>query len=58
MPELYPEDQKRVQQYLSDPVHQVDRKPFNPWLILSGIFVLLVVFSGISAWIAIDHGVL
>lgn len=31
---LYPEDQKRVDEYLSSPVHQVERKPFRVWLLL------------------------
>jgi len=35
-PELSEEDKQRVEQYLSQPMHQVERKPFNPWA-----FVLL-----------------
>ncbi len=31
---LTPEDQRRVDQYLQAPQHQVERKPFRPWLLL------------------------
>jgi hypothetical protein len=31
---LSPEDQQRVEQYLSAPQHQVQRKPFRPWFLL------------------------
>ncbi|SDU24787.1 DUF3094 family protein [Halopseudomonas salegens] len=43
---LYPEDQKRVEEYLSSPTHQVERKPFNVWLLLGGI-TLMVIFMGL-----------
>ena len=39
------EDLKRVEEYLSSPVHQVERKPFRPWLLL---FWLWVVVSGLG----------
>jgi len=32
---LTPEDQRRVDQYLQAPQHQVERKPFRPWLLLA-----------------------
>ncbi|WP_194789079.1 DUF3094 family protein [Pseudomonas sp. UFMG81] len=31
---LNPEDQRRVDEYLSAPQHQVERKPFRPLLLL------------------------
>ncbi|MFK0090507.1 DUF3094 family protein [Pseudomonas sp. NPDC090755] len=31
---LNPEDQRRVDDYLQAPQHQVERKPFRPWLLL------------------------
>ncbi|MGK9067135.1 DUF3094 family protein [Stutzerimonas chloritidismutans] len=40
---LSPEDQKRVEHYLSAPQHQVERKPFRPWLLL--LLVLFVVIG-------------
>ncbi len=30
---LTPEDQRRVDQYLQPPQHQVERKPVRPWLL-------------------------
>lgn len=32
---LNPEDQRRVDEYLRAPQHQVERKPFRPWLLLA-----------------------
>ncbi len=40
---LKPEDQKRVEEYLQAPQHQVERRPFRPWLLL--IVVVAVVVS-------------
>ncbi|HEK1008600.1 MULTISPECIES: DUF3094 domain-containing protein [unclassified Pseudomonas] len=37
---LNPEDQRRVDEYLQAPQHQVERKPFRPWLLL--VLVLAV----------------
>ncbi|WP_150304582.1 DUF3094 family protein [Pseudomonas saliphila] len=34
---LFPEDQKRVDEYLASPIHQVKRKPFKVWLLLAVI---------------------
>jgi len=31
---LSPDDQQRVEQYLSAPQHQVERQPFRPWRLL------------------------
>jgi len=31
---LNPEDQRRVDEYLQAPQHQVERRPFRPWLLL------------------------
>lgn len=39
-PQLSEEDMKRVESYLSSPIHQVERKPFKPMY-----FVLLTVGS-------------
>lgn len=40
---LNPEDQRRVEHYLSAPQHQVERQPFRPWLLL--VVVLAVVIG-------------
>ncbi|UYT22662.1 DUF3094 domain-containing protein [Pseudomonas paraeruginosa] len=37
---LSPEDQRKVEQYLASPLHQVERAPFRPWFLM---FVLLAV---------------
>ncbi|WP_313085520.1 DUF3094 family protein [Pseudomonas sp.] len=39
---LNPEDQKRVDQYLSAPQHQVERRPFRPLLLLVAVIVVVV----------------
>jgi hypothetical protein len=39
---LSPEDQQRVDQYLSAPQHQVERQPFRVWLLLSVIIVAVI----------------
>ncbi|MGH8438433.1 MAG: DUF3094 family protein [Pseudomonas sp.] len=43
---LNPEDQRRVDHYLQAPQHQVERKPFRPWLLL-GMVVLVTVGLGL-----------
>ncbi|MFK3799894.1 MULTISPECIES: DUF3094 family protein [unclassified Pseudomonas] len=40
---LNPDDQKRVEEYLRAPQHQVERRPFRPWLLL--VLVLGVVIG-------------
>lgn len=40
---LSPDDQQRVEQYLSAPQHQVERQPFRPWRLL--LIVLAVVIG-------------
>ena len=39
---LNPEDQQRVEQYLSAPQHQVERKPFRPWRLLLVVVALTI----------------
>lgn len=39
---LSPEDQKRVEQYLSAPQHQVERQPFRPWRLLLIVIALTI----------------
>lgn len=38
---LSPEDQARVDQFISQGVNSVERKPFRVWLLLGAIFVVL-----------------
>lgn len=44
--QLSPEDQAKVDQYLSAPQHQIERQPFRPWRLL-GILLLVVVALGL-----------
>jgi hypothetical protein len=39
---LSPEDQQRVEQYLSAPQHQVERQPFRPWRLLLIVIALTI----------------
>ncbi|MHC2147213.1 DUF3094 family protein [Pseudomonas sp. 210_17 TE3656] len=39
---LNPEDQRRVDQYLQAPQHQVERRPFRPWLLLAMVVLVTV----------------
>jgi len=57
MPELYPEDQKKVDAYLSSNIHSVERKRFKPLRLLAVIFVVLGLLTLVSYLIAINHGV-
>ncbi len=41
-PQLNDDDMKRVEQYLNSPIHQVERKPFNPW------YFLLLTFGSVT----------
>ena len=43
---LKPEDQKHVEEYLQLSQHQVERKPFRPWLLL-GVVLIVVIGLGL-----------
>ncbi|MCE5362235.1 DUF3094 family protein [Pseudomonas anguilliseptica] len=43
---LNPDDQKRVEHYLSAPQHQVERQPFKVWRLLL-IIVIVVIALGV-----------
>ena len=43
---LSPDDQKRVEQYLSAPQHQVERQPFKVWRLLL-IIVMVTIGLGV-----------
>jgi len=45
---LSEEDLARVNEYLSSPVHQVERKPFRPLLLLFWLWVVVAALGGIS----------
>jgi hypothetical protein len=49
---LYPEDQAKVDEFVSKGVNSVERKPFKPFrllLILMGVVIFLSVFSQLLA---------
>jgi hypothetical protein len=56
MPELYPEDQARVDEVLSRGIYKVDRKPFRPWLLLTILIgvLCLVSIAGYFVGLAFD----
>ena len=56
-PPLTEEDQLRLSRYLSAPNHQLERKPFRPWLLLIIIVGGLTLLSGLSYLIAWSHNV-
>lgn len=43
---LNPDDQQHVEEYLQLSQHQVERKPFRPWLLL-GVVLVVVIGLGI-----------
>ncbi|MBT5923934.1 MAG: DUF3094 domain-containing protein [Cellvibrionales bacterium] len=49
---LSPEDLARVQQYLSSPIHSVERKPFKPWMMMMALIAVVVVLGLLSQMIA------
>lgn len=57
MPELYPEDQKKVDEFLRSNVNDVERKPFRPLRLLAIIFGILGLLTFVSYLVALSHGV-
>lgn len=57
MPKLSPEDQEKVDRYLSTSIHQVDRKPFRPWLLMTVIMLIMGLLTLIAWVIAKFQGV-
>lgn len=49
---LYPEDQKRVDEYLNSPLHQVKRKPFKVWWLLAVLVVAVLGLGVFSRYLA------
>ncbi|SMF53030.1 Protein of unknown function [Alteromonadaceae bacterium Bs31] len=58
MPELFPEDQKKVDEFLSTKVNAVERRSFKPLRLLLVIFIALGVITLISYLVAINHGLI
>jgi hypothetical protein len=57
VPELYPNDQQKVDDYLVSNVNSTERKPFRPLLLLAVIAFVLLVISAVGFWVALNHGV-
>lgn len=55
---LSPEDQERVDRFLSSGVNQTERKPFRVWRLLGFIWIVLGLMSAVSYWLALEHGVI
>lgn len=54
---LSQEDLQRVEKYLSSPIHQVERKPFKPWLMMLMLVGTTLFLSGLSvliSWFVIE----
>ncbi len=49
---LNPDDQRRVDEYLKLPQHQVERQPFRPWLLLLLVIFVVVVLGLFSRMLA------
>lgn len=58
MPELYPEDQRRVDEFVSSSVNTVERKPFKPLVLLAFIIGVLGGLTLVSYLVAVSHGVI
>ena len=52
MPELFPDDQKKVDDYLKSHVNSYERPAFRPWLLLTVIAGVLLAISVISYVVA------
>ena len=54
---LYPEDQAKVDEFLSKGVNSVERKPFRPFLLLLILFIIVTGISVFSLYLASVVGV-
>lgn len=56
--QLSDEDMARVEEYLSTSIHQVERKPFRPWLLLLVLWLVVTALGGIALLFAWMNGLL
>ena len=54
---LSDEDMARVAEYLNSPLHQRERKPFRPWLLLIFLMAVVTGLSLLSLLYAKMHGI-
>lgn len=45
---LNPDDQQRVDEYLSAPQHQVERQPFRPWRLALVVLAVVICLGLLS----------
>ena len=57
MPELYPDDQKKVDEFIHSNVNSVERSTFKPLRLLAIIIGILVGLTLVSFWVAQSHGI-
>lgn len=58
MPELFPDDQKKVDEYISSNVNSVQRSDFKPLKLLAIIILVLGVLTAVSYFVAFRHGLI
>ncbi|MFT7560283.1 MAG: hypothetical protein ACI93R_002201 [Flavobacteriales bacterium] len=58
MPELYPEDQQKVDVFLKTNVNDVERSGFRPWTLLAVIVVMIAVITIAGVYLSKGHGVI
>ncbi|QNH05896.1 DUF3094 domain-containing protein [Ectopseudomonas composti] len=49
---LSPEDQQKVDHYLSAPQHQVERQPFRVWRLLTVVLVIVIGLGLLSRFLS------
>ncbi|HBZ92678.1 MAG TPA: DUF3094 domain-containing protein [Pseudomonas sp.] len=49
---LSPEDQQKVDHYLSAPQHQVERQPFRVWRLLTLVLVVVIGLGLLSRFLS------
>lgn len=49
---LSEEDLERVEKYLASPIHQIERKPFKPWLMMLLLVGTVIFLGGLSMLIS------
>jgi hypothetical protein len=52
MPKLFPEDQARVDQVLSEGIYKVERKPFRFWSLMAILITVLILISIVGYLVA------
>ena len=55
---LSDEDMARVEEYLSSPTHQIERRPYSPWRLLLVLWLVESALGGLSYFFAWYNDVL